>query len=188
MAARLPRRDGLGMSHHTIPSEEFRSTIAPPARWCAAEPGRLRAVHAGTAVASQRAARGSRSTPSGTQRNFGSAGDDDDRKAVLEDTAIDRLRLAQLERFVASATVVDDELASPGAAGLGSRVRVRDDAGRTAEYELVGRRTEGDGPPQVTPASPVGEALLGARTGDTVRFTLPSGRQRALTVLGVSRT
>ena len=186
MAARLPRRDGLGMSHHTIPSQEFRSTIAGP-------PGGVLLSQADYEQVTQElqslrsAQRADLEARLRDARNFGSAGDDDDRMAVLEDTAIDRLRLAQLERFVASATVVDDAVASPGAAGLGSRVRVRDDAGRIAEYELVGRRTAGDGPTQVTPASPVGEALLGARTGDTVRLTLPNGRQRALTVLGVSR-
>ena len=186
MAARLPRRDGLGMSHHTIPSQEFRSTIAGP-------PGGVLLSQADYEQVTQEleslrsAQRADLEARLRDARNFGSAGDDDDRMAVLEDTAIDRLRLAQLERFVASATVVDDAVAGPGAAGLGSRVRVRDDAGRIAEYELVGRRTAAGDPTQVTPASPVGEALLGARTGDTVRLTLPNGRQRTLTVLGVSR-
>ena len=183
MAARVPRRDGFGMSHHTMPSQEFRSTIAGP-------PGGVLLSQADYEQVTQEleslrsAQRADLAERLRDARDFGSAGDDDDRMAVLEDTAIDRLRLAQLERFVASATVVDDAVAGPGAAGLGSRVRVRDDAGRIAEYELVGRRTAADDPTQVTPASPVGEALLGARTGDTVRLTLPNGRQRALTVPG----
>ena len=187
MAARLPRRDGLGMSPHTMPTDEFRSAIADP-------PGGVLLSQTDYEQVTQEleslrsAQRADFAERLREARDVGSAGDQDDRMAVVEDTAIHWLRLAQLERFVASATVVDDPAASPGAAGLGSRVRVRDDAGRIAEYELVGRRTEGDGPPQVTPASPVGEALLGARTGDTVRLTLPSGRQRVLTVLGVSRT
>src|SRR4051794_7965355 len=93
-------------------------------------------------------------------RDFGSPGDDDDRLAALEDVAVDRVRIARLERVVASATVVDGADAGDGTAGLGSVVRVRDHAGREAEYELVGRRIAGAGRTQVTPASPVGEALL----------------------------
>jgi transcription elongation factor GreA len=170
-----------------MPSQEFRSTLAGP-------PGGVLLSQADYEQVTQEleslrsAQRADLAARLREAREFGSAGDDDDRMAVVEDTAIDRLRLAQLERFVASATVINDVAASPGAAGLGSRVRVRDDAGRIAEYELVGRRTAAGDPAQITPASPVGEALLGAQAGDTVRFTLPNGRQRDLTVLGVSRT
>jgi transcription elongation GreA/GreB family factor len=38
---------------------------------------------------------------------------------------------------------------------------------------------------EVTPSSPVGEALIGARPGDQVRVELPSGRVRVLRVLEV---
>jgi transcription elongation factor GreA len=187
MAARPPCRDGLGMSHHTIPTQEFPSTIAGP-------PGGVLLSQADYDQIAQEleslrsAQRADLAERLREARDLGSASDPDDRMAVVEDTAIDRLRLAQLERFVASATVVDDPAAGPGAAGLGSRVRVQDDAGRIAEYELVGRRTTAGDPTQITPASPVGKALLGAQTGDTVGLTLPNGRKRALTVLGVSRS
>jgi transcription elongation GreA/GreB family factor len=66
-------------------------------------------------------------------------------------------------------------------------VRVRDESGREREYEIVGRRVSGAERTQVTPASPVGEALLGARSGERVRVVLPSERRRTLTVLAVSR-
>ena len=73
-----------------------------------------------------------------------------------------------------------------GAAGLGSLVRVRDQAGKETEYEIVGRRADDATRTQVTPGSPVGVALLGAREGDEVRVTLPNGRRRVLTVLAVT--
>ena len=63
-------------------------------------------------------------------RAFGTAVDDDDHVAVLEDTAVERMKIAQLERLVASATVIDGAVDVPGAAGLGSVVRVRDDGGQ----------------------------------------------------------
>ncbi len=119
-------------------------------------------------------------------RDFGSPGDDDDRLAVLDDAAINRVRIARLERVVASATVIDGAVAGNGAVGLGCVVRVRDHTGRDVEYQLVGRRIADSGRTQVTPASPVGEALLGARSGDIVHVTLPNGRQRSLAVLAVS--
>src|SRR5690242_21808987 len=41
-------------------------------------------------------------------RSFGSPGDDDDWLSVVEDAAIERGRIAQLERLVATARIVDD--------------------------------------------------------------------------------
>jgi transcription elongation factor GreA len=117
-------------------------------------------------------------------RTFGSPGDDDEWLAALEDTAFDRVRIAQLERLLATATVVDESPSSDGAA-LGSLVWVQDDAGRAAEYELVGRRSARDNGGQVSLASPVGKALRGAQRGDVVDVELPNGRTRSLTVLDV---
>jgi transcription elongation factor GreA len=120
-------------------------------------------------------------------RAHGSTGDDDDLLAVLDEAAIDWARIAQLEHLVRRAAVVDEaQTEFDGAAGLGSTIRVADDAGRIIEYRLIGRRTSGSPPGDVSLGSPVGNALIGARTGDVVQVALPSGRDRTLTVLAVS--
>lgn len=72
------------------------------------------------------------------------------------------------------------------AAGVGSTVRVAGEAGRMIEFELVARRHHHPRGLEVTPTSPVGELLMGARAGDVVRVRLPSGRDRVLRVLDVS--
>jgi transcription elongation factor GreA len=118
-------------------------------------------------------------------REFGTAVDDDDHLAVLEDSVVQRSKIAALERLIATATIVEGANGAPGAAALGSIVRVRDQAGKETEYELVGRRAEHAQRTQVTPGSPVGKALMGARAGDVVHVELPTGRTRALTVLDV---
>ncbi|HEX6025817.1 MAG TPA: GreA/GreB family elongation factor [Solirubrobacter sp.] len=117
-------------------------------------------------------------------RGTGVAGDNDDQLAVFDDAVIERSRIAQLERLIAAATVVDST--TDGRAGLGSVVRVEDETGRQVEYEIVGRRSEDAERPQVTPGSPMGEALLGARAGDRVKVLLPNGRVRAVRVLSVA--
>jgi transcription elongation factor GreA len=118
-------------------------------------------------------------------RAHGTTSDDDDRLAVLEDAAIDRARIAQLEDLVLSATVLDDDALFDGAAGLGSTVEVADEAGRTTRYRLIGRRTSDSPAHEVSLGSPVGKALAGARAGDVVHVGLPNGRERSLTVLSV---
>ncbi len=119
-------------------------------------------------------------------RAHGTTSDDDDRLAVLEEAAIDRARIAQLEDLVRCATVLDEDAVFDGAAGLGSTVEVADEAGRTTTYRLIGRRTSESPAQEVTLGSPVGKAIVGARAGDVVHVRLPDGRERSLTVLGVS--
>lgn len=122
-------------------------------------------------------------------RAHGTTSDDDDLLAVLEETAVPRARIALLEDLVRYATVLDDEAAAfDGAAGLGSTIEVADEDGRTTEYRLIGRRTSDSPAHEVSLGSPVGKALAGARTGDVVHVTLPNGRDRSLTVLGISRS
>ena len=118
-------------------------------------------------------------------RGYGGAADNDNLLAVLEEAAIDEARIAQLEEQVRTARVVDAGLAGTGTAGLGATVRVLDDDGKEREYELVGRRNPDSRRHEVTPAAPVGEALMGARAGDLARVELPSGRVRVLEVLEV---
>ena len=121
-------------------------------------------------------------------RAHGTTSDNDDLLAVLEETAVGRARVTQLEDLVRYATVLDDaEARFDGAAGLGSTVEVADDEGRTTEYQLIGRRTSTSAPNEVSLGSPVGQALVGVRTGDVVHVRLPNGADRSLTVLAVSR-
>jgi transcription elongation factor GreA len=119
-------------------------------------------------------------------RGFGAlGGGNDEHLAAFEDAVIDEGRIVQLERLIDSATVVDGAGAPDGTASLGSIVQVEENSGRRAVYEIVGVPTKAPAWPQVTPGSPMGQALLGARTGDTVRVMLPSGRERSMTVLSV---
>jgi transcription elongation factor GreA len=117
-------------------------------------------------------------------RAFGGSTENDDLLAVAEDAVVDEARIAQLEALVRLAVVVDGPGVDDGA-GLGSTVRVSDDAGRTSEYLLVGRRGEDSERHEITMASPVGKALWGTRLGDVVDVALPNGRSRSLRVLEV---
>lgn len=185
MVCRHHARQGVPMTHvaSQIPTP-IAPAAAPPPRGptmtradfqeLVRDLERLRAAHRTDLAARLRDARA-----------FGSPGDDDDWLTVMEDAAIDRGRIAQLERLAASASVVDEPASSSDGAGLGMFVRVRDDAGRTVEYELVGRRSSGDPPPRVSLGSPVGTALLGSRPGDVVRVKLPNGHERSLSVVDV---
>ena len=119
-------------------------------------------------------------------RDFGSPGDVDDRLAVFEDAAVDQARIAQLEQLARHASVVVAADDADGVAGLGSTVRVADEAGEKMVFVLVGRRAADSTRREVSLASPVGKALVGVRPGDVARVALPSGRARLLRVLDVT--
>jgi transcription elongation factor GreA len=118
-------------------------------------------------------------------RDFGSPADSDDVLTVFEEIAIDQSRIARLEDAVRSAVIVADGQVFDGAAELGCVVEVADGR-RTEAYRLVGRRSPDADRHVVSLASPVGKALVGARTGDVVEVTLPGDRSRRLEVLRVS--
>ena len=118
-------------------------------------------------------------------RAHGSPGDDDDELAVREDAAFAEARIAQLEHLARFATVVAAGGDATGVAGPGSIVTVADGTGATMDYVLVGRRTPGSKPGEVSLASPVGQALTGVSAGDVARVALPSGQIRELSILNV---
>jgi transcription elongation GreA/GreB family factor len=70
-------------------------------------------------------------------------------------------------------------------AGPGSTVEVVDRAGRRTTYEIVGR-PPGPVPRRVTIGSAEGRALLWARPGDTLTIPAENGRQRRVSVVGVT--
>src|SRR3954447_21098150 len=88
-------------------------------------------------------------------RDFGSPGDEDDRWAAFEDAAVVEARIAQLEQLARCASVVAVGDDADGAAGLGSTVRVADEAGEEMVFVLVGRRATDATRREVSLASPV---------------------------------
>jgi transcription elongation factor GreA len=117
-------------------------------------------------------------------RAYGSPGDNEDVLAVHEEVSVNAARIARLKELLRSAPIVDRDF--DGGVSLGCTVRVADDAGRIAEYVLIGRRSEAAARHDVSSGSPVGRALLGARPGQRVHVQLPDGRDRPLRILDVT--
>jgi transcription elongation factor GreA len=93
---------------------------------------------------------------------------------LLEGQAQLEQRIAFLETQMTTARIVKP--AADGAAGIGTRVRVRHrDSGEIAEYDLVGSIEADAGNGCVSLAAPVGRALGGRRPGETVTVDTPRG-------------
>jgi transcription elongation factor GreA len=97
--------------------------------------------------------------------------------AVLEEQAQLERRIAALEEQLAGARVAEPPI--NGTAGVGSWIRVRDEAtGEIAQYELVGAIETDVGNGRVSVDAPVGRALAGRRRGDIVEVGTPRGLVR----------
>ncbi len=86
-------------------------------------------------------------------------------------------RIREIEAVVASAELIDEsDLAGSDVVRLGSTVTVRPSPRRTdVTYRIVGPTEVDPKNGMLSDASPVGQALLGAKVGDTVQVATPTG-------------
>lgn len=101
--------------------------------------------------------------------------------AAREQQGLEEAEIRRLEERLSGAQVVDETRTADGVAFIGSTVRIREVGDDEIEtYRLVGEMSgEDDGDIiEVTANSPMGEALMKARVGDTVRVNAPRGVKR----------
>lgn len=98
---------------------------------------------------------------------------------IQRERALLESRIAELERLLAEAEVVETPVAQ-GEVRPGSTVVVRDEAdeGEVERYTLVGPAEADPAHGRISVESPVGRALLGRRAGEVVEVDTPAGRRR----------
>ena len=109
-------------------------------------------------------------------REFGDISENSEYDDAKNEQALLESRIAQLEEKLRAAQVIDRSELTADVVRVGSKVKV--DSG--SEYIIVGS-TEADPrhkPPKVSNESPVGQALIGHRKGETVTVQLPKGPKK----------
>jgi transcription elongation factor GreA len=103
---------------------------------------------------------------------------------IQEEQAVVDSRIARLEELLQDATVIPDDQAGDMVL-LGCTVEVEYESnGRRASWTLTGAGAAAD-PGYVTSRSPVGRALLGRASGESVTVELPNGRMERLKILSI---
>jgi transcription elongation factor GreA len=105
---------------------------------------------------------------------------------AARDMLLERLdvRIADIRGLLAEASF-PAQRTSDDTVATGDVVELRFGAARTVETFLLGHLAEaGGGFEVITPQSPLGRALAGARTGETVQFGTPRG-EVAVTIVGL---
>jgi len=103
--------------------------------------------------------------------------------AAREEQGLQEAEIRRLEERLRNVQVSDDVEVPEDMVFIGSTVKLRDtESGDEELYELVGESSGKFDPDaeaiEVTAASPMGEALMKARLGETIRVDLPRGTRR----------
>lgn len=85
-------------------------------------------------------------------------------------------RIQHLQNIISSAVVIDEQAGGDGTVRLGTTVTVKQEGFDEPEvYQIVGKVEANPREGKISDESPLGEALLGAREGDKVRYQAPVG-------------
>jgi transcription elongation factor GreA len=107
-----------------------------------------------------------------TARGFGDLSENFEYHAAKNEQGLLERRITVLRDRLSRAVIVDEQEREGGIIGVGSKVVLEDERGERLDVEIssVGG---------VSPESPLGRALLGARSGDEVEVQAPAKRWRA---------
>jgi len=118
-------------------------------------------------------------------RPYGEGANNDDYHDVREEQMVLEARLAALEDTIDRAVVVDVEHARRGTVVIGATVTIEDlEFGLTSRHRLCGAHQTLT-PDAISAASPMGQALMGARAGAVATIDLPNGRSRGVRLVAV---
>jgi transcription elongation factor GreA len=95
--------------------------------------------------------------------------------AAKEDQAFLEGRIQELETILRDAVIVDESEASDEVK-IGSSVLVAEDGRKPQRYFVVGVRETDPRRGKISYESPIGQALMGKRVGDTALAETPAGR------------
>ena len=109
-------------------------------------------------------------------RELGDLSENADYHAAKEDQGRMEARIRQLQAMLDKAEIVEAAVNDGGKVATGSVVTIRYEGDDDTERYLIGSIEERhDELSVISPASPLGKALLGRSPGETVEYEVPSG-------------
>lgn len=105
-------------------------------------------------------------------RDYGDLSENAEYDAAREDQGIVETRIAEIEDILLNAEIISG--AKKGVVGLGSVVELKKGS-KTVTYTVVGPVEADPLQGKISNESPIGEALMGKKVGETVTITTPKG-------------
>ena len=111
-----------------------------------------------------------------TARSFGDLSENSEYDEARNEQAKTEARIKELEELVNNAQIVDETKIDANIVSLGSSVTVYDvEEDEEIKYSIVGSNEANPMEHKISDQSPIGQALMGSRAGDTVVVEVPYG-------------
>ena len=111
-----------------------------------------------------------------TARDFGDLSENAEYDAAKNEQAMIEGEIVEIEAKLKYAVIIQENSAKKGTVSLGSKVEIIDnESGETLSYEIVGTTEADVEQGRISNESPIGNALLGHKAGDTVTVKVPAG-------------
>lgn len=114
-------------------------------------------------------------------RELGDLSENAEYHAAREEQGLQEAEIRRIEERLKSAQTVDEDAIPDDIVFLGATVKLRDEANDDEDlYRLVGEASGNFDLDviEVTSGSPMGEALMKARVGETIKVDMPRGTKR----------
>jgi transcription elongation factor GreA len=112
-------------------------------------------------------------------RSFGDLSENSEYDSAKEEQAFVEGRIAQLEKMIRNAVMIEEEAGSSHAVSLGKRVKfIELPDGDEEEYTIVGSAESDPAEGKISNDSPMAQSLLGRSVGDKVTVNTPAGEMK----------
>lgn len=118
-------------------------------------------------------------------REYGDLSENAEYDAARAEQSMIEGRIEELEALLRKARPIKENKSSNGRAALGSTVAVTIE-GDELSFKLVGSAESNPAEGQISAESPLGQALLGAKVGETVQVAIPDGGHVAYSIVSIS--
>jgi len=119
-------------------------------------------------------------------KEFGDISENSEYDDAKNEQAWVESRVIEINQILAHATIISSPKKNDKVS-LGSKVELKDtESGEVHVYQVVGSAEADPGNMKISNESPVGQAIIGRKKGDSVPVTLPSGRVLEYTVLAIT--
>lgn len=108
-----------------------------------------------------------------TAREFGDLSENMEYSAARQDQERNESRIAEIEHIIANVQVITAPK-TDGKVVLGSTVKLKSDAGKEKQFQVVGTVEADPLNGKISDESPIGEALLGKKEGEEVEIKTPT--------------
>lgn len=108
---------------------------------------------------------------------FGDISENSEYDEAKNEQAQNEARIVQLEAMLKRATIIDEDEVDTQTVNIGTHVRIREIKSKDEfEYHIVGSAEADPISFKISNESPVGKALMGHKTGDTIEVEVPGGK------------